>query len=384
MTTSISDGCRRNMLPNTSSDEVKVTVNPPIALSAPPKMNTRETFAGLNWILFGELEFVAVSFQDGALIAVWPSWKELKCRERSNCLHAANHCLNAPQTRQDCHLINSLQLVHSGPIKVSHGLTRLITSLWLHRHQPAASHLLTWRSLSSPGQRRPRSPPRRDEETAEDLSTQLLKPLHAHLCRRGLHSLCSDRRSFAFLHAGWAQTGASCRTVQTCWDAWREDRSSPFSPTQILFVCCPSLPTPAGATHTDVWRRWLGGRTYRHFSRVTPKIKCTHTWKHVRQSFRKQWPNLTKTHMWHWHWTVIIIIIVFKNIRTWCSMFFHPKGPKKEKYFHFRSYSKRRVWPIQIFALIYWVIYRQIVAIESVFLAAELASAGLQLVHVHV
>lgn len=66
----------------------------------------------------------------------------------------------------------------------------------------------------------------------EDLSTQtqLLKPLHAHLCRRGLQSLCSDRRSFAFLHAGWAQTGTSCRTVQTCWDAWRGDLSSPFFP----------------------------------------------------------------------------------------------------------------------------------------------------------
>lgn len=89
----------------------------------------------------------------------------------------------------------------------------------------AASHLLTCRGRSSPGQRRPRAPPRRDEE---DLPTQaqLLNPLHAHLCRRGLRSLCFV--SFAFLHAGWTQTGTSCRKVQTCWDAWRGDLSSPF------------------------------------------------------------------------------------------------------------------------------------------------------------
>lgn len=57
--------------------------------------------------LTGTSIFIAVSFQDCAIIAVCPPWKELKCRERSNCLHALNHRLNVPQTRQGCHLIKT-------------------------------------------------------------------------------------------------------------------------------------------------------------------------------------------------------------------------------------------------------------------------------------
>lgn len=70
-------------------------------------------FLKANLVFFMQREFtgtsilIAVSFQDCAIIAVCPSWKELKCMERSHRLHTVNHCLNVPQTRQDCHLIKA-------------------------------------------------------------------------------------------------------------------------------------------------------------------------------------------------------------------------------------------------------------------------------------
>lgn len=231
-------------------------------------------------------------------------------------------------------------MVRRSPIKVSHGWTRLISSLWPQR----PSHLLTCP----------------------------LPVSHVH----GHHLGGRSRR---FIHSSSTPEAAACASLQErspvavfrspelCFSSCRlsSDRhklqNSPDllgclkgRPKLSLFFPNPNslrlLSLPAHACrsypHSRV-RKMIGGE---HFSRVTLKIKCSHTWTHLRQSFRKLWPNLTNMHTLALYCNIyLIVIIVFKNVRTWRSKFFHPKGPKKDKCFHFPSYSTSRVWPIQMF-----------------------------------
>lgn len=184
---------------------------------------------------------------------VCPTRIELQCRERRNRL-PGSACRSADMTRLSYHEKHQRAYLPTVLLKTRHAPRYL--SGRRTGPQLAAFYLFTCgisrpaspRS-SAPTQRCPRSKTstqtRKKKKTVQDYSPKLnsWRAACASLQERTLIAVFR-LQGLVLLHVGWSQPGTSCRTVQTCWDAWRGVLSSPFffhNPNSLCLLSLPAL-----------------------------------------------------------------------------------------------------------------------------------------------
>lgn len=185
------------------------------------------------------------------------SQKELECRNSSVSGETITSSACSPQTWHNCHSIKTPAyiFVHSTPINMSRTRTLPITCLVAapdHSLPPSPVSPVAYPDATSPRSSAPtewcpRSKPQHRWGKVQDYSPKLNYWIAACASLQERTLIAVFRlQGLALLHVCWSEPGTSCRTVQTCWDAWRGVLNAPFfSPTQIHFACCPSLLMPA-------------------------------------------------------------------------------------------------------------------------------------------